>query len=244
MHISKSIYLLLILIVWSCNSTDNIIDGSTLEAYLFNRNTDIGGVIACSSSGMDDAVVFTYYYPESGASDIRFYETSLLEDDPWDFSNYMKVSLQSTPFFNGYLGKFESSPVNEKWIVITCELHGDIKVSNPIRIKQNTKPSVWTDTIEIDQQQMGMPEFTWTDDAFGDNAIYFQVLADAQGDLLSGTYTYDNHFQYYNTANVVLNITQENPPDLIQGQTYSFTIMDVSADNWVNAVFTKTFIVQ
>jgi len=97
-------------------------------------------------------------------------------------------------------------------------------VSNPIRTKQNTKPSIWSEDVIIDQSVDMMPMFTWTNNAFGDNAIYFQVISDAQDNLL-----------------VVLNITTETPPNIITGNFYKFTLMDVSLDNWVNAVIQKTF---
>ncbi|MCF6223082.1 MAG: hypothetical protein L3J34_05070 [Flavobacteriaceae bacterium] len=117
-------------------------------------------------------------------------------------------------------------------------------MSNPIRIKHVLKPTVWTEDVSIDHTQTGMPIFNWINNEFGDNAIYFQVVSDSQNSLLSGTYTNENQFQYYNTSNVVLNITTQTPPELIIGTSYNFTLMDVSEDNWVNSVIQKIFEVQ
>ena len=90
-----------------------------------------------------------------------------------------------------------------------------------------------------------MPLFSWRDNFVSDNAIYFQVLTTQQGDLLSGTYTNQNKFQYYKLDNVVLNITKQEPPVLQRGTAYLFTLMDVSRDNWVNVVtFNKRFTVE
>jgi hypothetical protein len=90
-----------------------------------------------------------------------------------------------------------------------------------------------------------MPLFSWQDNFVDDNAIYFQVLTTHQGDLLSGTYTNENTFQYYKLNNVVLNITKQEPPVLQRGTAYLFTLMDVSRDNWVNVVtFNKRFTVE
>ena len=86
-----------------------------------------------------------------------------------------------------------------------------------------------------------MPKFVWEDNAVGDNAIYFQVISDDQNNLISGTYTYDNYFQFYDLENVVLNITTQTPQPLTLNQEYNFTLMDVSEDNWVNWVVLKTF---
>lgn len=213
----------------------------TLSTYINKQNYELGAVIACAASDENTNDVLTFYYPEAGAVNIRFYQTLNSDVDKLDFSKYTQVFIESEPFFNGYLGKFTQSNVDEKWIIITFELNNEIKISNPIRSKQITKPTVWTSEVVIDQTQSGMPNFTWQNNAVGDNAIYFQVISDSQNNLLSGTYTYQNQFQYYNTSNVVLNVTTQNPPDLIFGDTYNFTLMDVSEDNWVNWVVLKMF---
>ena len=97
-----------------------------------------------------------------------------------------------------------------------------------------TKPTLWNDEVVIVETPPNMPVFRWEDNAVGDNAIYFQVISDSQNNLLSGTYTYENLFQYYNTDNVVLNVTTQTPPDLVPKASYNFTLVDVSSDNWVN----------
>ena len=224
------------------DSDDTIFE--TLSSYINNRTYELGAVIACAASEEDSNAILTFYYPEVGATNIRFYKTVNADVDKLDFSKYTQDFLESEPFFNGYLGKFTESDSEEKWIIITFELNGEIKISNPIRSKQITKPTVWTDAVTIDQTQLGMPNFIWEDNAVGDNAIYFQVISDNQNNLLSGTYTYENHFQYYNTSNVVLNVTTQTPPLLTAGDNYNFTLMDVSEDNWVNWVVLKTFELQ
>ena len=55
----------------------------------------------------------------------------------------------------------------------------------------------------------------------------------------------DPQFQYYNTQNVVLNITRELPPPaLVEGADYGITVMGVSEDNWVNFLITHSFTVD
>lgn len=240
--VSKIKYIIISLIIFSCsNSDDEIIN---LATYLNDNTFEIGAVIACAASDENTNDVLTFYYPESGATDIRYYETENTLVDENEFSNYRRKYLQNDPFFNGYLGKFTQSSSTEKWIIITFKLNNEIKVSNPIRSKQTTKPTVWNDEVSINQTDIGMPNFIWNDNPFGDNAIYFQVISDSEDNLLSGTYTYDNHFQYYNTSNVILNVTTQTPPDLVIGNSYNFTLMDVSEDNWVNWVVLKTFEAQ
>ena len=232
------------IIMLSCATDDDA--SQNLETYLKGQIFETGAVIACAASDKDTGDVLTFFYPEEGASNIKFYETETESQDHEDYSNFKQVFIDSGPFFNGHLGRFtQAFSSNEKWVIITFELDNEIKISNPIRIKHQTKSTVWIDTVTINQTISGMPVFSWQDNAEGDNAIYFQVISDAQDNLLSGTYTYESMFQYYNTNNVVLNVTtQIPPPDLISGNDYNFTLMDVSLDNWVNLVITKSFIAQ
>ena len=208
-------------ILISCSSSNDV-NFETLATYLENKPIETGGVIACAASDKDNNAIITYYYPEEGATEIRYYETSDTQIDENDFSNYSSIDLQSEAFFNGYLGKFIQNSTNEKWIIISYEIEGLIKISNPIRSKQLSKPTVWNSDVDINQNTSGMPIFSWQNNAFEDNTIYFQVLSDAQNNLLSGTYTYENTFKFYDTSNVVLNITQQIPPSLISGNSYNF----------------------
>lgn len=221
------------------DNDDNV--SITLSSYINVQKFELGAVIACAASELNTNNILTFFYPEAGASNIRFYETENAQVDKLDFSKYNQVFLESEPFFNGYLGKFTQSGSVEKWIIITFELDNEIKVSNPIRSKQRSKRTFWTDAVTIDQRDPTMPNFSWENNPFDDNAIYFQVVSDFENNLLSGTYTLENQFQYYKLNNVVLNITTQTPPALISGNTYNFTLMDVSEDNWVNWVVQKSF---
>lgn len=236
-------FLLFLGLILSCSESDRDDGVQTLKTYL-SGGFEQGAVIACAATDAEAKKILTFFYPEAGARDIRIYQTDDDEVDKDDYSKYTQVFLQSEPVFNGYLGMFPQESTTEKWIVITFELEGEIKISNPIRSKQITKPTVWHDDVTINQENTEMPVFTWEDDAFGDNAIYFQVISDHENNLLSATYTLENQFQYYKTSNVVLNITTEMPPVLISGNTYNFTLMDVSEDNWVNSVISKTFKIE
>lgn len=237
------LYLLCFMVLSSCTKdSDDVVE--TLAGYLENSIVDKGAVIACSASDENSGAILTFFYPEEGASNIRFYETKTDNIDSSIFSNYTRVYLNSEPFFNGYLRKFTQASVNEKWIIVTLELDGEIKISNPIRTKQVSKPTFWHEEVSVNQSQLGMPSFMWEDNLVGDNAIYFQVISDENSNLLSGTYTYENQFQYYNTSNVILNITTQTPPSLVISKNYNFTLMDVSLDNWVNSVIQKSFTVE
>lgn len=232
-------------IITSCsNNDDTVIAINILSDYVNGRIIETGAVIACAASEENTNVVLTFFYPEEGATNIQYFETEDETAVNSNFENYKRVRLESSPFFNGYLQFFKTTPSVEKWIVITYELDGEVKLSNPIRTKQLVKPTVWNDEVVINQNEVLMPQFSWEANAFGDNAIYFQVVSDAENNLISGTYTYENQFQYYDLSNVVLNITEGTPPTLINNTNYNFTLMDVSLDNWVNLVVQKPFITE
>ncbi len=227
----------------ACSSTDDdILDlDVSLANYIKNRQIETGAVIACSASSEENPnSILTFFYPESGAVNFRLYKTENILVDKLAYSEYIEQDLSSTPFFNGYLRQYTTDEVEEKWIIVTYELGEGIKISNPIRTKQLSKPTVWNDAVMIDQSMVLMPDFSWQANALQDNAIYFQVVSKANDDLVSGTYTFENRFKFYDVSNVVLNIT-EGIPMLENNSNYKFTLMDVSLDNWVNLVSQKTF---
>ncbi len=242
-QISRVFYVFLsCLFVYSCSKTgDNTKDQDMLSSYLENKKIELGAVIACSASN-DQGEVLTFFYPEANSSNPRLYQMKNEKVKKEDFTNYTRVFETPAPIFNGYLRHYTQKLSLEKWMIVTYELDGEVRISNPIRSKQLSKATIWHDKVTIDQTVSGMPEFSWEDNAYGDNAIYFQVVSDANDNLLSGTYTNDNYYQYYITSNIILNITTLEPPNLMLGKTYKFTLMDVSEDNWVNAIiFNKNF---
>jgi hypothetical protein len=238
------LYALTIVCLLSNCTEDNdvVVPTDTLENYLADKKWQDEAVIACATSDTTAQELWTFFYPETGAKDIRLYETINSDADPSRFTNYSNTVLNSELVFNGYLRKFVTRPTIDKWLIVTLMLRDTIRVSNPIRTKRLTKPTEWGTSIAIDQNISGNPKFTWPDNTTGDNAIYFQVVADSLNNLISGTYTYENTFSYYDTSNVVLNITKNTPPPLNINKLYNFTLMDVSEDNWVNLATTVSFV--
>ena len=108
----------------------------------------------------------------------------------------------------------------------------------------NDKPTEYNpDLLAVDQSEKLAPNFTWEDGVIPENVIYFHALLDASGELVSGTYTFDRQFQFYNLSNVVLNIRDINPPpSLTPNEAYTLVIMGVSIDNWVNLLLETSFI--
>lgn len=146
--------------------------------------------------------------------------------------------------FGGYLKRFVRSGSDEVFSIVTFQTPGKFHKSNPIRLKQASKPTEYHMNVMIDDSQSLMPTFTWSDGVIAENAIYFQVLSDESNEFISGTYTFDLWFQYYKLSNVVLNINRNMPQALILQNEYNFSMLAVSLDNWVNLIIEKPFVAQ
>jgi len=168
-----------------------------------------------------------------------------LEQDFLIADKYQRVNLPISPVFNGYLQRWNQQSFDgERMAIVTYLSEGKIHVSDPIRIKTNPKPTEVSSTlvnIEVEQDSV---HFQWQDGIIDENVIYFQVVSDTQGNLISGTYTYDRSWTFYDTSNVVLNITTDENPMLTSGEEYTFTMMAVSDDNWVNLLIQKDFVAK
>jgi len=246
MAIKNLLFFLSIIFFISCTESEEISDPKNLQEYLtINNNKVLDEVIACAASKNEDAAVsYVFYYPISGATNIQYFETENITVAKDNFELYTPVVLEKEPVFNGYLERFIRNEATESWCIVTYETEGRVHVSNPIKLKNASKPTEWTDAVTINLETTLMPQFSWEDGVIAENEIYFEVLSDAENNLLSGTYTYETSFQFYKLDNVVLNITTNVDPTLNINEEYNFTKMGVSEDNWVNLVLQKTFISQ
>ena len=225
--------LFLIFIVVGCSTDGEIVLGS-LENAVKGREVVRDNVISCAASNENDGLVSIYVYPRPGVSNLRYFETETAEANKNDFSAYMEYTPPLLAVFNGYLKRFELEALQEKWVIVTFDELGKTHLSNPIRLKQRTKPTEYLPQNVSVNNASNMPSFSWDDGRYDDTKIYFQVVSDAQDNLLSGTYTFEKMFQYYQLDNVVLNITKIAPPTLKNDAPYNFTLLAVSEDNWVN----------
>ncbi len=229
----QSPLVLLILFIIGC-STDQLDGEGTLKAFTEEFDIEIDNVIACAASNENDNLISVFLYPRPGATNIQYFETETAEVDKNDFREYRPKLFSLTEVFNGYLKKFDVSAAAEKWAIVSFDEDGKRHLSNPIRLKQRTKPTEYLPQNIMVDSSSAMPSFTWQDGIYDDTKIYFQVVSDADNNLLSGTYTFDRNFQYYQLGNVVLNISPDNPPALLPDVSYGFSLLAVSEDNWVN----------
>lgn len=243
MH-SKFIYILVCLLcLYSCTEDKEIIVPKNLQDFINqNSNLTLDEVIACAASEKsNNNISYIFYYPIPNAKNIQFFETENTTVNKNNFSLYKLVDLPKENVFNGYLGRFVRKNSKEVWCIVTYLSNGKFHKSNPILLKNQSKPTEWIDEVTIDISESLKPKFVWEDGRIKENAIYFQVITNSENNLLSGTYTYDKWFQYYNLSSVVLNVTRKTPSSLIKENNYGFTMMGVSEDNWVNLVIEKQF---
>jgi len=219
-----------------------------LEEYLdvnTTKTVEVATAFAASASA-SSSLSYIYYFPLIGASDMRYYETESTSVDENDFSKYRRKNISDEAVFGGKLRRYSRTDTKESWSIVTYVIGDVLYKSNPIKIKIDERPTEWfTDkNVTIDTTERLKPKFTWTEGVNNENVNYFQLFTDSKSDFLSGTFTVDKMFQYYNVSNTTSNINTETPPELIFDAEYKLTVMGLSADNWVNLMIQESFIAE
>lgn len=243
-------FMLIILtsLLLSCKDDNALIDINLEEYIVSNEGLELADLVACAGGKMDGLLgdesepTDIFFYPIQGAADFKYFEARNIADSI-DYSKYIEKELDDTPMFNGYLWKFNNeSFADERMGIVTYKTPGKIHICNPIRLKTNIKPTeVNSDLLDVFENGL-TPSFSWMDGDINENVIYFQVISDSENNFISGTYTIEKEFTFYDLSNVVFNITDSTTtPILESNQDYKFTMMGVSEDNWVNLFIEKEF---
>jgi len=227
----------------------NVQDFTLLSNYLtFNENLQSEELIACAGGNNvsfmnnQEFPIGVFFYPINGAYEFRCYETESVNVNPNDFNNYTLQSYFVSDVFGGKLKKFNHpASLNEKWVMVTYKTSGKIHKCNPIRIKASVFPTNDIANLTVVTEDGITPHFDWSADNDTNNVIFFSVVSDAQNDFISGTYTYDKFWTFYDVSNVVLNIT-DGTPVLQINSPYHYTMMGVSVDNWIHSIAMKNFV--
>ncbi len=208
-------------------------------------------LIACAASGQhgflqeaSNQPVSVIYLPVPESGETWYFETQGPVADKTDLSHYQQQTLETRPILNGFLRKFiHPGGSGETQGIVATVSNGKLFLSNEIAIKSADQPTDFNPgDISIDVTDPLMPGFEWQASVRGQDAIYFHVVSDAQNNLISGTYSLDRSFRFYDLSNVVLNINDTDPaPGLQSGEDYTFSVMAVSEDNWVNAFWSQAF---
>ena len=217
-----------------------------LEEYVAaNTDKTLATAIAfAGSANGNKEVTYVYFYPITGAFNYRYYETENTTVDATDFSNYKRRSLTDAVQFGGKFRRFTNNSSDEVWCLVTYVADGKLHISAPIKTKNNTRATEWTTAVDIAYPETLKPVFTWSDGTFAENESYFQVVTQSDNTFLSGTYTTEKTFQYYNEANVTGKIHTVTPPVLVLDADYKFFLYGLSTDNWINLIIQNTFIAQ
>ena len=241
-------FLTIVLILLSCND-EVLLDERILSDYLeLNNSLELGDIVACAGGnengllGLASKPTDIIFYPIEDATDFRYFESEDVVNIN-DFSKYIEKNLTNESVFNGYLWKFNNEPFSgEKMGIVSYRTPGKIHICTPIRQKTNIKPTeVNPDLVEINENGV-TPSFSWTDGVIDENAVYFHVISDIENNFISGTYTFEKTFTFYDLSNVIFNITDTtSTPSLKPDEDYRFTLMGVSADNWINLFVEKEF---
>jgi len=241
-------------LLYSCKKDSNILKFNTpiLSDYIKSVKNQFAltqQLIACAAStdiADPEQITFplsVFYLPVNGAYDFKYFEMNSNGIDHNNYENYTFKNLKNVPEFNGYLGRFKGKVEKDTWCVVTYKTPGKLHICNPIKIKHFSQPTLFASQVISVQNNGTQPKFIWIDSSSINNSIYFQVVSDASNNLISGTYTHDKHWSFYNLSNVVLNIRNVIPiPSLKNATKYNFTLMGVSVDNWVNLAGQREFI--
>ncbi|WP_341221002.1 hypothetical protein [Polaribacter atrinae] len=217
-----------------------------LEEYVTLNDTktiEKAFAFAASSSG-SQSLSYIYYDFFTGSSAMRYYETDNTLVDENDFSNYRRKMLTDEAVYGGELRRYSRTDDAESWCIITYVIDETLHISNPVKIKNQTRPTEWLTDLEITFPETLLPNFTWTDGTYLENVEYLEIITDSDSNFLSGTFTEDKMFQYYDISNVTSEINTEAPEALILNEDYKITVMGLSDDHWVNLMIQETFTVE
>lgn len=203
-------------------------------------------LIACAAGsnssfmGNTNTPISIFYYVLPNTSNIQLFETT--ETNPNDFSKYKKIFLPQESLFQGQMGRYLSGPINqEKWVIVTYEKGSTLHISNPIFLDAINRPTI--DIVnEIQITENGTtPDFDWASDTTAGNVIYFSLISNPMDEFISGTYTTDKFWTFYDLSNVTLNVTPNANPTLAPNNNYRYIHMGVDEDNWVRSFGEKVF---
>jgi hypothetical protein len=246
MVFKKIVILYICLFVFSCSEDTDVGIARNLQEYVDeNKMVTESSVLAWAANAeANTTLAYIFYASEIGASDIRYYELADPTLDASNFINYKRENLENTVVFEGKLNRFSRSGFSETWCLITYKKAGVLQISSPIKLNNTSKPTEYSNAVNMSYKTMLEPNFTWKDSEREESFIFFQTISNEANELVSGTFTKNTFFQYYDTSNVLEtpSLNTKQPKALLPDQIYNFTAMGIGQDNWVNLIITEQFI--
>ena len=233
--------------IYACGDDNEPVEeynGNLSELMSLNNYSESDEVIACAGSNSAGDSVYVFFYPEMGATDFRYFEADITSDGN-KYASYNEIKLGKQLLLNDYLYRFNRGGEKEGWGIVTFMLNGKLHASNPILFKQLNKATEYTNaSLNIEFNNSKSPQFLWEDGKIKENEIYYEIVMDSERKVLSATYTYDKNYTYYNTSNVVLDLSNPaNVKELAVSKSYTIAVMGISIDNWINLFIEKEFTV-
>lgn len=185
---------------------------------------------------------YIYILPVEGATNYQYFQTSSFQKVSTNLDNYNERKLEMEDVFGGRLKRFVRNERQDVSCIITFQANGVFYQSLPIEIKNQRFQTSYTNFVNLDQSQNLMPKFSWPEQPF--NLFYLQAVTDTDSNLLSGTITNTNEFQYGSSENVIQTINSDVPPALVTGENYGFSMLAIDTDFWANYVIQSAFIAR
>jgi hypothetical protein len=185
-----------------------------------------------------------FFYPIGNPEEFKYFESNKYTTNLNDLTIFFEKPLELRSEFNGYLMRFLHTGIDfPRWGRITYKKNGMIYISSPVSVNSLTDSSEYFPGVaDIDLSVPGSPFFSWERDTIAGTSSYFEIVSDLSGNLISGTFTNDKHFRFYDLSNVILNIHDVSPPPILSpGTTYRFTVMGIGHDYWVQMVYDTIF---
>ena len=232
------------------NDDDKVADPNSLQAFIDDSDhTTISRTLyACAAGntteflGYVDLPVSIFFYPFPGASDYNYFESTSTAIDTADFKQYQKKSLQGLPVFKGKLQRFLSPSYDEeRFGVITYRVGTVLHISEPIQLRPKASPTADIDEDIAVNVSGTYPNFDWSEINVPANTIYFSVITDSDNNFVSGVYTTDDYWQFYDEYNIVLDVNENTIPVLNPNTSYKFVHMGVDDENWVHSYGERVF---
>lgn len=217
--------------------------GQNLAAYLTASQLVVqeDSLIACAFSGdygflpnglTDEMRVLAYaYFP-----DVEFFYFRAEAGAGTSFTDFRFLPApEARTVANGFF-EVLPQPTEGGNFIVAHRRGSRLFVSNVIELKPDQPTADGSGDLAVDLSTPANPVFSWGTDP-GDNVIFFELLTDASGNVVSGTYTTEPSFRYYDLSNVVLNVSPGTPPaSLTTSNSYRMTVMGVGSNNWVNFI--------
>lgn len=242
----RTLVIIIVTVLTSCIKDDSVpivfedivILGNELGDNLYQ--TDAIFAFAANDQ-TESAHTNIYTVIENGATDIKFYESDYPNINSQDLFSYKLMEIQPSLINDAKVKTYRHTFLRDEWIIMTYKIDNKIKLSSPVRINNLFHPTNFIEAVNIDQDLNGSASFNWDVQSYDANAFFFEIMKDDNSQVLSLTFTNDSNFQYFNLANVTLNLSENTPPSLEQGRNYDITILDIGLDNWINSVYNRTF---